>query len=200
LCALDNCKRKGTRLVTSLRYEYRLKPHGSNRVCEGHYRKDLRRFKKEHGDKAQLVNHRKDKKSPQPSSRKRSKSPSPSATPVGTSSSQRFAPVLAPTEFDAQVDYVPNTRKRKRSTSPQQIITDEKVMTDERMHAIEKYAFRILVKMRRDDPLCLGTVYNSQSDDEIDRVAREKSPASSWATHQDSFLTPDTKRRRISAH
>lgn len=25
LCALDNCRRKGTRLVSSLRYEYRLK-------------------------------------------------------------------------------------------------------------------------------------------------------------------------------
>lgn len=46
-CCIKACIRKGTRLVSSLRECYELKDGDhSGRVCEGHYRKDLRYFKK----------------------------------------------------------------------------------------------------------------------------------------------------------
>lgn len=45
-CCIYACERYGTRLLTSLRATYQLKEDHSGRVCEGHYRRDLRRFKK----------------------------------------------------------------------------------------------------------------------------------------------------------
>lgn len=44
-CCIYGCERYGTRLLTSLRATYQLKEEHSGRVCEGHYRRDLRRFK-----------------------------------------------------------------------------------------------------------------------------------------------------------
>lgn len=49
-CAILNCKRKGTRLFTSLRGHFETKENHSNRCCEGCYRRDLRKFKKTHPD------------------------------------------------------------------------------------------------------------------------------------------------------
>jgi hypothetical protein len=47
-CCIKDCPRKGSRLLTSLRDEYEVKPNHSGRVCEGHYRQDLRRYKRLH--------------------------------------------------------------------------------------------------------------------------------------------------------
>lgn len=45
-CCVHGCTRFGTRLVGSLRSNWELKPDHSGRVCEGHYRKSLRMYKK----------------------------------------------------------------------------------------------------------------------------------------------------------
>jgi hypothetical protein len=51
-CCIKGCPRRGTRLLTSLRGNYELKEgEHSGRVCEGHYRKDLRTYKKKYGGK-----------------------------------------------------------------------------------------------------------------------------------------------------
>ncbi|KAL0477475.1 hypothetical protein AKO1_008194 [Acrasis kona] len=47
-CCIEHCDRYGTRLLSSLRDEYNLKPEHSGRVCEGHYRRDLRSYKRKH--------------------------------------------------------------------------------------------------------------------------------------------------------
>lgn len=44
-CSITGCERVGTRLVGSLREKHDLKDDMSGRICEGHYRKDLRKFK-----------------------------------------------------------------------------------------------------------------------------------------------------------
>jgi hypothetical protein len=46
-CSIAECSRTGTRLVSSLREKHELKDTYSGRICEGHYRKDLRKFKHE---------------------------------------------------------------------------------------------------------------------------------------------------------
>lgn len=84
------------------------------------------------------------------------------------------------------------TRKRKRSLSPPQI---DEIMTDERMHTIEKYAYRILLQMKNDDGFGLSSIsstYNSQSDDEMDQ---HSTPSKSYDMH--SFDIPFIKRRRV---
>lgn len=45
-CCIEGCDRYGTRLLSSLRDNYQLKDDHSGRVCEGHYRRDLRSFKR----------------------------------------------------------------------------------------------------------------------------------------------------------
>jgi len=45
-CCIEGCDRSGSRLLSSLRESYHLKQTHSGRVCEGHYRRDLRAFKR----------------------------------------------------------------------------------------------------------------------------------------------------------
>ncbi|KAL0479842.1 hypothetical protein AKO1_007414 [Acrasis kona] len=45
-CCIQGCDRYGTRLLSSLRDKYSLKQGHSGRVCEGHYRRDLRAYKR----------------------------------------------------------------------------------------------------------------------------------------------------------
>jgi hypothetical protein len=50
-CCIEGCDRYGTRLLSSLRDNYQLKESHSGRVCEGHYRRDLRSFKREYSNR-----------------------------------------------------------------------------------------------------------------------------------------------------
>lgn len=41
-CCILNCNNTGIRLVNSLKFMYVLKTENNGKICEGHYRKDLR--------------------------------------------------------------------------------------------------------------------------------------------------------------
>lgn len=45
-CSILDCCKTGTRLISSLKEGYELKEGFSGKVCEGHYRKDLRKSQK----------------------------------------------------------------------------------------------------------------------------------------------------------
>lgn len=44
-CSINRCENKGTRLFSSLKMNYNVKKNSSGKICEGHYRKDLRKFR-----------------------------------------------------------------------------------------------------------------------------------------------------------